>query len=87
MKQTKHQASSKKVVPFTGEFYPVPDLAPTPAGNNIAGYLVIVAAALICGLSIGAISTYESADQVQLREMKANSQQLEKVKNQVCRQQ
>ncbi len=84
MKQTKHQASSK-VVPFTGEFYPVPDLEPTPTGNNIAGYLVIVLAALICGLSMGAISTYQSADQVQLREMKANSQQLEKVKNQVCR--
>ncbi|WP_375494405.1 hypothetical protein [uncultured Nostoc sp.] len=84
MKQTKQQANSK-VVPFTGEFYPVPDPEPTPAGNNIAGYLVIIAAALICGLSMGAISTYQSADQVQLREMKAQSQQLEKLKNQVCR--
>lgn len=83
MKQSKQQPSSK-VVPFTGEFYPVSDPAPTPAGNNIAAYLVIVAAALIAGLSMGAISTYQSTDQVQLREMKAQSQQLEKVKNQVC---
>lgn len=84
MKQTKQQRTSK-VVPFTGEFYPIPDPEPTPAGNNIAAYLVIVAAALVAGLSIGAISTYQSTDQVQLREMKSQSQQLEKVKSQVCR--
>ncbi|MEH2164549.1 MAG: hypothetical protein V7K38_26735 [Nostoc sp.] len=84
MKQSNQKLSSK-VVPFTGEFYPVPDPEPTPAGNNIAAYLVIVAAALVAGLSMGAMSTYQSADQVQLREMKAQSQQLEKVKNQVCR--
>jgi uncharacterized protein HemX len=84
MKQSKQQQSNK-VVPFTGELYPVPDPEPAPAGNNVAAYLVIVAAALIAGLSMGAIGTYQSADQVQLREMKAQSQQLEKVKNQVCR--
>ncbi|MHC5849129.1 hypothetical protein [Nostoc sp.] len=83
MKQTKPQLTSK-VVPFTGEFYPTAS-EPTPAGNNIAAFLVMLAAALIAGLSIGAISTYQSASQVQLREMKAQSQQLEKVKNQVCR--
>jgi hypothetical protein len=82
MKQTKKQLTSK-VVPFTGEFYPdVPE--PIPTGNNIGAYLVIIAAALVAGLSMGAISTYQSADQVQLREMKAQSQQLEKVKSQVC---
>lgn len=85
MKQTKQQLTSK-VVPFTGEFYPTAS-EPTPArnNNNIAAFLVMLAAALICGLSIGAMSTYQSADQVQLREMKSQSQQLEKVKNQVCR--
>lgn len=83
MKQTKRQVTSK-VVPFTGEFYPTAS-EPTPAGNNIAAFLVMLAAALIAGLSIGAISTYQSASQVQLREMKAQSQQLEKVKNQVCK--
>ncbi|MEH2145314.1 hypothetical protein [Nostoc sp.] len=74
-----------KVVPFTGEFYPVADSEPMPAANNIAFFLVIIAAALVAGLSMGAISTYQSADQVQLRQMKANSQQLEKVKSQVCK--
>ncbi|MEH1933845.1 MAG: hypothetical protein V7L14_08965 [Nostoc sp.] len=83
MKKTKRQLTSK-VVSFTGEFYPeVPE--PTPAGNNIAAYLVIIAAALVAGLSMGTIATYQSADQVQLRQMKAQSQQLEKVKNQVCK--
>ncbi|MEH1785519.1 MAG: hypothetical protein V7L23_07980 [Nostoc sp.] len=83
MKQTKQHPTSK-VVPFTGEFYP--DIAePAPAVPNLAAFLVILAAALVAGLSLGAISTYQSADQVQLREMKAQSQQLEKVKNQVCR--
>jgi uncharacterized protein HemX len=82
MKQSKQQPSNK-VVPFTGEFYPT---APetTPGANNAAAYLVIIAAALIAGLSMGAIATYQSADQVQLRQMKAQSKQLEKVKNQVC---
>ena len=79
----KLQQPGSKVVPFTGEFYPdAPET--TPIGNNIAGYLVIIAAALVAGLSIGAMSTYQSADQVQLRQMKAQSQQLELVKNQVC---
>lgn len=79
------QQRTNKVVPFTGEFYPIPDPEPTPSsGNNIAAYLVIIAAALVAGLSMGAMSTYQSASQVQLREMKANSQQLEKVKSQVC---
>ena len=83
MKQSKQQATSK-VVPFTGEFYPdLPE--PTPAGNNLAAFLVMIAAALVAGLSMGAMSTYQSATQVQLREMKAQSQQLEKVKNQVCK--
>jgi uncharacterized protein HemX len=83
MKQSK-QESSSKVVPFTGEFYPTAPEA-TPVGNNVAAYLVIIAAALVAGLSMGAIATYQSVDQVQLRQMKAQSQQLEKVKNQVCR--
>ncbi|MEH2390030.1 MAG: hypothetical protein V7K14_30555 [Nostoc sp.] len=83
MKHSK-QESSSKVVPFTGEFYPTAP-EPTPDGNNLAAFLVLVAAALIGGLSMGAIATYQSADQVQLREMKAQSQQLEKVKSQVCK--
>ncbi|MEH2414464.1 hypothetical protein [Nostoc sp.] len=83
MKQSKQQVTSK-VVPFTGEFYPeAPE--PTPASNNIAAFLVMIAAALVSGLSLGAIATYQSADQVQLRQMKAQSQQLEQVKIQVCK--
>jgi len=82
MKQTKQHQTSK-VVPFTGEFYqdePIP-----VATSSAAPYFILVAAALIGGLSLGAISTYQSADQVQLRQMKADAQQLEQVKTQVCR--
>jgi uncharacterized protein HemX len=78
------QALSKVVVPFTGEFYPQPESAPATA-SSAAPYIVMVAAALVAGLAIGAISTYQSSDQVQLRQMKADAQQLEKVKTQVCR--
>jgi hypothetical protein len=73
-----------KVVPFTGEFYPAPEPTP-PALNNTSAYLVLIGAALVAGLAIGAICTYQSADQVQLREMKAQSEQLQQVKTQVCR--
>ncbi|MBD2438270.1 hypothetical protein [Nostoc sp. FACHB-110] len=83
MKQSKQQPAGK-VVPFTGEFYPEVDTTP-PATGSAAPYMMFVAAALIGGLSLGAIATYQSVDQVKLREMQAQSQQLEKVKDQVCR--
>jgi uncharacterized membrane-anchored protein YhcB (DUF1043 family) len=44
----------------------------------------MVAAALVAGLSIGAIAVYQSSDQVQLRQMKLQSEQLQQVKTQVC---
>lgn len=78
----KPQTKTSKVVPFTGEFYE--PVEPTPATASNAPYFFMMAAALIAGLSIGAISTYQSSDQVQLRQMKAQSEQLEKVKTQVC---
>lgn len=81
MKQSKQQPAGK-VVPFTGQFYTEES---EPTSTSASPYIVLVAAALIGGLSIGAIATYQSADQVQLREMKAQSQQLEQVKNQVCK--
>jgi hypothetical protein len=79
-----NKQTNSKVVPFTGEFYPPqPEPTPPPADNTPA-YLVIVAAALVAGLSIGAIATYQRADQVQLRQMKVQSEQLQQVKTQVC---
>lgn len=77
------QTLSNKVVPFTGELYPQDEPAPVVASN--APYLVVIASALVAGLAIGAIATYQSSDQVQLRQMKAQSEQLEKVKTQVCK--
>ena len=77
------QTKTSKVVPFTGEFYPQGEQ--TPAVSSNAPYFFMMAAALIAGLSIGAISTYQSTDQVQLRQMKAQSEQLQQVKTQVCK--
>ncbi len=85
MKPQSKQRQSNKVVPFTGELHPVvPD--PAPAADNTAASLVMLAAALMAGLSIGAISVYQSASQVQLRQMQADQEQLQQVKTQVCRQ-
>lgn len=83
MKQTKPATS--KVVPFTGEFYPeLPQPAQVPV-NNTSAYLIMIVSALLAGLAIGAITTYQSADQQALRQMQAESAQLQKVKNQVCK--
>ncbi|WP_017652150.1 hypothetical protein [Fortiea contorta] len=80
------QQPTSKVVPFTGEFYPEVEPTPTPAATPdlTPAYFVLFAAALVAGLSLGAIFTYQSADQVQLRQMKAQSEQLQQVKTQVC---
>ena len=79
----KPQTKTNRVIPFTGEFYePIEKL---PVANSNAPYLFMMAAALVAGLSIGAISTYQSTDQMQLRQMKQQSQQLEQVKTQVCK--
>jgi hypothetical protein len=73
-----------KVVPFTGEFYPVPE--PQPTTPNLTGaYFVLVAAAMVAGLSIGAIVTYQRSDQVQLRQLQADRASLNQVKSQVCK--
>ncbi|MBD2354760.1 hypothetical protein H6G41_08975 [Tolypothrix sp. FACHB-123] len=78
------QQTTNKVVPFTGEFYVQPQPSAPVAASN-APYAIMIASALVAGLALGAISTYQSSDQVQLRQMKADAQQLEKVKTQVCR--
>jgi len=77
-------SNTSKVVPFTGEFYPeTPEVS--PQADNTPSFLVMVAAALVAGLSIGAIAVYQSSDQVQLRQMKLQSEQLQQVKTQVCK--
>lgn len=83
MNNQQQTTNTNRVVPFTGEFYVQPQPAPVAASK--APYAIIIASALVAGLAIGAISTYQSSDQVQLRQMKADAQQLEKLKTQVCR--
>lgn len=78
-------SNTSKVVPFTGEFYPQTPENISPPTDNTPSFLVMVAAALVAGLSIGAIAVYQSSDQVQLRQMKLQSEQLQQVKTQVCK--
>ncbi|MBW4644775.1 MAG: hypothetical protein KME23_17730 [Goleter apudmare HA4340-LM2] len=81
------QPPTSKVVPFTGEFfYPQPDPTPQPATGNLSAFMVLIIAALAGGLAIGAIATYQRADQTELRQLQAERQQLQQVKQNVCTQ-
>lgn len=84
---SKHQAKSRKIIPFTGEFYPEPEEVETTAPPSpVAGAtFIFLAAALVSGLAFGAISTYQSADQQQLRQLQTDHQQLQQVKSKVCK--
>lgn len=80
----KHQDKSRKIIPFTGEFYP--EVETTPEPSPVAGAtFIFLAAALVSGLALGAISTYQSADQAQLRQLQTDQQQLQQVKSKVCK--
>lgn len=82
--QSKAQSQHSKVVPFTGELYTHPTPEPPPASDNLAAFLALGAAVLVAGLSIGAMTTYQSTDQVELRQLKAEREQLQKVRSNVC---
>jgi hypothetical protein len=78
---------TSKVVPFTGEFHTQPDTTPTlTASGNASAFMVLVVAAMIGGLAVGAIATYQRADQVELRQLQAEREQLQQVKENVCTQ-
>lgn len=78
---------TSKVIPFTGELYTQPDPTPTPtAPSNASAFMVLVVAAMVGGLSLGAIATYQRADQVELRQLQAEREQLQQVKENVCNQ-
>ncbi len=83
----KHQAKSRKIIPFTGEFYPESEEVGTTAPPSpVAGAtFIFLAAALVSGLALGAISTYQSADQQQLRQLQTDQKQLQQVKSKVCK--
>lgn len=82
----KNNATERKVIPFTGELYTQP--TPIPQAEPKTDFAVIgayIAMSLITGLCLGAISTYNRADQVELRQLKSQQQILDKVKQQICR--
>jgi hypothetical protein len=63
---------TRKVIPFKGEMWE--EVPPTPhqKPSNSSFLAAYIALSLIAGLSMGAISTYNSVDQVELRNLKAN---------------
>lgn len=85
----KQQPKTNKVVPFTGEFYPeLEEVETTTTPTPVAGAtFIFIAAALVSGLALGAIGTYQSADQQQMRQLQTDHQQLQQVKNKVCKEQ
>lgn len=79
-----NQQQQPKVVPFTGQFYPQqPEAAPIQQSNTPA-LLAILACAVAASLSVGSMLTYQSSDQVQLRQLKSDSEQLQQVKEKAC---
>lgn len=76
---------TNKVIPFTGEFYPQIEHTPTPtATGNASAMMVLLIAAMVGGLAIGAIATYQRTDQTELRQLQAEREQLQQVKSRVC---
>lgn len=78
------QQASTKVVPFTGQLYQqaeeLPKMPSSMAGFSIVG----IAACFLLGLVVGSISAYNSPEQVQLRQLQAQSEQLHQLKKQLC---
>lgn len=76
---------TRKVIPFKGEMWEEIDSTPTPRPSANSFLAAYIALSLIGGLCAGAILTYNSTDQQQLRQLKQQSTQLQKVKNEVCK--
>jgi len=75
---------TRKVVPFKGEMWEEVPATPTPHQTDFSILAAYIALSLIGGLCVGAILTYNSVDQKQLRELKQQSTQFQKIKKQVC---
>lgn len=73
-----------KVVPFTGELYP--QVAPEikiQSVNPLAPFAFVMC--LIAGLALGATAVYQSPEQVELRSLKTQAEQLTKLQQEICK--
>lgn len=73
-----------KVVPFTGELYP--QVAPEiriQSVNPLAPFAFVMC--LIAGLALGATAVYQSPQQVELRSLKIQAQQLTNLQKEICK--
>lgn len=80
-----NQTPGAKVIPFQGEFYQTNPPEPEPQ-KPLTSLLLIAAVTLLgAGAALGATAAYNSPDQVELRELKAQSAQLNQVKDNLCK--
>ncbi|OUL36373.1 hypothetical protein BV372_08120 [Nostoc sp. T09] len=83
MNQTKQSGS--RVVPFTGEFYQPEPPPVQPQRNSLSAVVLLGICLLATGAALGATATYNSPDQVQMRTLQTQSEQLAKIKEQICK--
>lgn len=80
------QSPGTKVVPFRGEMYQETSTAPAtlPQQSNTS-FLVFWCLCMVgMGVALGATLTYNSPEQIQLRDMQQQLQQFSQVKKQLC---
>jgi hypothetical protein len=86
MNQAKPNTTTSRVVPFTGEFYPPTEPPPVqPQKNALITFVLLGMCLLATGAAIGATATYNSPDQVQMRTLQTQSEQLAKIQEQICK--
>lgn len=77
---------SRKVIPFSGEMYAPPQIQPEVKIQSVSPFApFFFMVCLLGGLSLGAMAVYQSPEQVELRSLKAQAEQLTKLQQEVCR--
>lgn len=74
-----------RVIPFTGEFYQPTEPQPAPPQKSQIITLMLLAMCLLAtGAALGATAVYNSPNQVRVRTLQAQSEQLTQIKKQIC---
>lgn len=78
MNDLKSPQPNSKVIPFTGELYHQPSKPP------IMLFVMLAICLVGSGAAIGATAMYNSPEQQQLRLLEQQSEQLQRLKQQLC---
>jgi hypothetical protein len=84
--RSRNESPGTKVVPFRGEMYQETSTAEvTPPQQSNTSFLIFFCLCMVgMGVALGATLTYNSPEQVQIRDMQHQLQQLNQVKKQLC---